>query len=1026
MLNHSWVHSVHCNCQNGCNQKIFIAGSIQYTVAVRMAAIRKYKANQPLVRPVKCYWCQPYSIHRSRADLHIHKSTNHRERYGGAQLQDHPWPPDVDPFAEFPVLDEIREIYFENEIYILNQHSTDGLVMRVFNFPLRGHVTNMNIDLQMRYIYNHPSVTNAYRVQIAAGVILYHRTDRYYRYFRPSSNMYLIEDPYRIWNQPSLEAAIRNLSDSDLDTLIRNFRPASDFNVLFITNLEYYVFLTDFPLRNGRNNECSDALPSYINNCHAIATGFKDPKYRNCCVLVALAQHFNPESDQRYIVRKLHQLYAKWRQYSQNNRLDYIPPLLMSEFRGVYLGEISKLEECFEVKITIMRKKPDGSVSTEHLSQASYNDQVYMNLYQDHVNLIRHDRLNQYAKAYACKYCAKLFDRLWHCTRHEKSCMKMTKTQFGHGFFKYARSLFDRLEYAGICVPHELRRKKHFTVFDTEAILEIIDESAGRNLKFTRRHKIVSAAYASSVPGFRDTRCILDRDPKVIIDAMFNYFDEVRREAVRLEMICYEGYIDELEHKLIEEKRRVLASADKTLTIGDKRRKQLLESDPLVKMYAGLLKDFYMFISQHTIYGYNSGKYDLVLIADLLVLHLREMEAQHGNDNEPWIEPELDDSEDTDEFMTSDTSELSQHWSDLSLDSVDVLEADREDIITSGFDPTFMAPGKFSVVKKGRTFIAVYNSWYRFNDIMLFLPPGTSFDQFLQVYESPVRKFWFPYEHITSYEALLQPLPPYPSQAWFSRLKNCDLLSSEHQKWKEQGESGPPPLTGPQKYEQIVRVWQEENMKDLRCLLRYYNMRDVEPAVGAVERLHEEFFNQGVDVCTESCTVAGVSRRVVFKYAQKQNIVFPQIPRSDADLHYLIKSSICGGISVISKRLAEKDVTYLTPEQLEKTCFINSLDSNSLYLYTLKSKFSTKVLIRRMDDNNYKPQFNPRIVKQHAWLMYVQRCRNIHISSAHNSGQEVHFGKYAMDGVYSCPSTGALTAFEFKGKYSSRLYSDIQ
>ena len=84
-----------------------------------------------------------------------------------------------------------------------------------------------------------------------------------------------------------------------------------------------------------------------------------------------------------------------------------------------------------------------------------------------------------------------------------------------------------------------------------------------------------------------------------------------------------------------------------------------------------------------------------------------------------------------------------------------------------------------------------------------------------------------------------------------------------------------------------------------------------------------EFYSLGVDALSEASTVAGVSRRIVFKYAQKKNIVFPQIQERDADLHYLIRGSICGGISLISKRYCEEGITYLTPEEKTMTSRIH-------------------------------------------------------------------------------------------------------
>ena len=569
-----------------------------------MAAIRKYKnlSTASPVREYKCYLCQPHSNHVSRAALHAHKSRLHRETFGGA-LQPHPWEEDEDPFQEFPVLDEIREVYFENEVYILTPHVTEDVIMKQFNFPIKGHVTNVNVQMQMRYIYNHPAVTNAYRVQLGAGIILYNRQENYYRYFRASTNMYILDSPLKIWNWASLNSAIEFLIDMDLDTFIRNFRPDSSYNVVFITNLEYYVFLSDFPLRG-----CGYNLPHYIESCGPVNTSFKVKGYERCCVFVALAQHLNPRSDPRRVVREVKQLFRQWVEYCKCNKLPTVEDI--KKFEGIPFSRMTRVEDCFKVKITIFSLKPNKSVITEYTSQAPYENQVYMNLYKDHLNLIKAQYLDSYTKTFACKYCGTLHRRRWNCILHEKSCMKMSRQVFPSGYYRYDQTLFERLDKVGIHVPSHLRCKRHFAVFDLEAMLERIEEPGDGKLKFTHKHKVVSAAYGSSVEGYRETLCTIDSDPEKIVSDMFEYFAEVRQAAVTIEMTYYEEYLDELEYKLNAEKLRSLNAYTNSSpsSLSTKERKLLFKSSPLIRQYAHLLRDFYTYISQLCIFGYNSAK----------------------------------------------------------------------------------------------------------------------------------------------------------------------------------------------------------------------------------------------------------------------------------------------------------------------------------------------------------------------------------------------------------------------------------
>ena len=243
------------------------------------------------VRPYKCYFCTPTSYHNSRAALHAHKTRFHRERYGGSDLQPEPWSNETTPFDQFPEAQEIRNTYYDNVTFILHRENTSDPIVKMFNFPLNGYVTNTNIEMHMKYIYRHRDVKNAYRLQIAAGVILYNRKTKTYRYFKPSSNLFLLDIPLKIWSPSSLQAAINDLIQMDLDTYIRTFRPASDYNVLFIANIEYFAYITDFPLRgpdnltnesrdNDNNGDDSDTdgpynLPYFVTSTHAVVTQFK-------------------------------------------------------------------------------------------------------------------------------------------------------------------------------------------------------------------------------------------------------------------------------------------------------------------------------------------------------------------------------------------------------------------------------------------------------------------------------------------------------------------------------------------------------------------------------------------------------------------------------------------------------------------------------------------------------------------------------------------------------------------------------
>ena len=569
------------------------------------------------VKPYKCTLCQPPTLHNSRAALHKHKARFHAHRYGGADLQDEPWTPESDPFDQFPEATEIKEIYYDNAMFILHKEKTSGPVLKQFNFPLKGYVTNTNIEMHMNYIYKHKNVQNAYRLQIAAGVIIYNRNTKTYRYFKPASNLFILQHPLRIWNKQSLDAAIRELIQKDLDSLIRNFRPSSDYNVLFITNLEYFVYMSDFPLRGNerdghQTNDIDNGpydLPYFITINHSVVTQFKVPGYENCCALIALAQQLLVDKDPRRVVTKVKELHMQWIQFC-NTKFPFETPQTkkIAEFRGITLNEIGRFEDCFEINVTIMRLQPDKTVITEYTSPNKYENMIYMNVYKNHLNLIQSKNIDMYAKAYACRYCGKLFKRRWNNRVHEVGCVKMTSVKFSGGFYKYKLNLFEKLENVGILVPEQHRLKKDFIMFDLEAILEKCEIISGQSTKYINKHRLVSAAFASSVPGFTETQCFIHENPDEIVERLIRYFLQVREKSVSREICKFEIQLDELEHKLNLEKTRCIENAGDMNTSDPKVREKLFKGDHLIRQYANLLKEFYRYISQIPVLAYNASR----------------------------------------------------------------------------------------------------------------------------------------------------------------------------------------------------------------------------------------------------------------------------------------------------------------------------------------------------------------------------------------------------------------------------------
>lgn len=358
----------------------------------------------------------------------------------------------------------------------------------------------------------------------------------------------------------------------------------------------------------------------------------------------------------------------------------------------------------------------------------------------------------------------------------------------------------------------------------------------------------------------------------------------------------------------------------------------------------------------------------------MLIKYLTEQTKIEETAQLPWLygsdyvssEPEVEGGEEEVDFEDEEEIDLGIHYT-----------------------PEFRAPGPFKVIKKQSRYVCLWNNHFKFLDIMLFLPAGTNLDQFLKSFNNGCRKWFFPYEFMDDVTKLQADLPPYPSRAWYSNLKDVDLLDEEHQAWERKGKIGEEPPNGYQKFQQVQKLWTELGCQNLGQYLLHYNKSDVAPAIAAIQALQEEFFNEGVDLCADAITAPGISRRKLYAHAKMKGECIPLIHQKDLDYHQQIRHSICGGIALIFKRFCKAGQTAIRPGSTEKSHTMVSYDANCLYLSCFAGYFPINILIRRRRENGFKPEINKRVIKQFVWLNHMQRVRNVTIKTSMSMGREV-------------------------------------
>ncbi|CAH1803358.1 unnamed protein product, partial [Owenia fusiformis] len=141
------------------------------------------------------------------------------------------------------------------------------------------------------------------------------------------------------------------------------------------------------------------------------------------------------------------------------------------DFSGVPLSQIPEFEEMHDISVNVFSLNEDRKAECVYKSVKSYQDQMNINLFQNHCSYIT--SLAKYSKKYKCRNCDYITKRVTDLKRHEKTCRDATFLQFPGGYHKPQTTLFEDLEAfdSALSVPEGDRYITHFACFDYEAML---------------------------------------------------------------------------------------------------------------------------------------------------------------------------------------------------------------------------------------------------------------------------------------------------------------------------------------------------------------------------------------------------------------------------------------------------------------------------------------------------------------------------------------------------------------------------
>ena len=138
--------------------------------------------------------------------------------------------------------------------------------------------------------------------------------------------------------------------------------------------------------------------------------------------------------------------------------------------------------------------------------------------------------------------------------RHLKTCKEGVSTSYKGGTFKLKSTLFERLEEEeGVIVPVHLHYSTFFSTWDIE-VLQAHEEIRTERTSFYRKHRVVSIANCSNVPGFEEPVCFVNETgDAAVIEEFYEYQQTISNAKYEVVKPLYSEYFDQVQSSSLKD-----------------------------------------------------------------------------------------------------------------------------------------------------------------------------------------------------------------------------------------------------------------------------------------------------------------------------------------------------------------------------------------------------------------------------------------------------------------------------------------
>ena len=287
-----------------------------------------------------------------------------------------------------------------------------------------------------------------------------------------------------------------------------------------------------------------------------------------------------------------------------------------------------------------------------------------------------------------------------------------------------------------------------------------------------------------------------------------------------------------------------------------------------------------------------------------------------------------------------------------------------------------------SVIKRNTAYNLISTKDFRFIDITNYLAANTSYTKFLNSFNVPIHKTFFPYDWFNNPKQLNETLPN--KDVFYNSLTDTHLTNEQ--------------------YYSVQLLWETHNMTSMKDLLKIYNNLDTEGLLLGCLKVQNMFLDKNYFLFKDYISLAQLSLDYAFKICD-----FPCIEHIiDYELHDQIRKSIVGGPSILFNRKVIKGESkikeHIYKNNALKVGNIIAYDINGLYLSTLLQRIGEGPYhFYKLNSNNNLYLTHPtKITFEYKVIYLFSKELNINIQHSYYKNQyRVGYKNIPVDGFFT-------------------------